>query len=99
MMLSASGRRGTTTSKSEAGKPWFRAAADELAVVAASDTHSGTIRSRGYRDMLSVEDNALLTQVGPGTLMGQLMRWYWQPVCSVDELAASPLRTKEIEIL
>src|SRR5439155_11034683 len=42
---------------------------------------------------------ALLTQVGPGTLMGQLMRWYWQPVCSVDELAASPFRTKEIEIL
>jgi 5,5'-dehydrodivanillate O-demethylase len=49
--------------------------------------------------MLSVEDNALLTRVGPGTPMGQLMRWYWQPVCAADELAASPFRTKEVEVL
>jgi len=31
--------------------------------------------------------------------MGQLMRHYWQPVCSVEELASSPFRTKEVEIL
>ena len=31
--------------------------------------------------MLSIEDNELLTRVGPGTPMGELMRHYWQPVC------------------
>ena len=30
--------------------------------------------------MLSVESNQALTQVGPGTPMGDLMRRYWQPV-------------------
>ncbi|HLQ32265.1 MAG TPA: aromatic ring-hydroxylating dioxygenase subunit alpha [Chloroflexota bacterium] len=49
--------------------------------------------------MLSIRDNELLTQVGPGMPMGQLMRYYWQPVCSVQDLAASPFRTKEVEIL
>ena len=49
--------------------------------------------------MLSVEENELLTQVGPGTPMGELMRCYWQPVCAVDELQGSPFRTKEVKIL
>jgi hypothetical protein len=39
--------------------------------------------------MLSVENNELLTKVGPGTPMGTLMRHYWQPVCAVDELLRS----------
>ncbi|MCL6564693.1 MAG: hypothetical protein K6U87_16990, partial [Firmicutes bacterium] len=29
--------------------------------------------------LLSAERNALLTQVGPGTPMGQLLRRYWWP--------------------
>ena len=29
--------------------------------------------------MLSKEDNATLTRVGPGTLMGNLLRRYWTP--------------------
>ena len=49
--------------------------------------------------MLSVENNELLTRVGPGTPMGMLMRHYWQPVCAVDELLRSPFRTKEVKIL
>lgn len=49
--------------------------------------------------MLSIEDNQLLTQVGSGTPMGDLMRRYWQPVCAADELAANPFRTKEVEVL
>ena len=36
--------------------------------------------------MLSVEENKLLTQVGPGTPMGNLMRRYWQPVLLSSEL-------------
>ncbi len=36
--------------------------------------------------MLSVQDNATLTRVGPGTAMGELMRRYWQPVLLSWEL-------------
>ena len=49
--------------------------------------------------MLSVEENELLTQVGPGTPMGTLLRYYWHPVCAADELLKSPFRTKEVKIL
>src|SRR5262249_6735266 len=49
--------------------------------------------------MLSIEDNKLLTEVGPGTPMGELMRRYWQPVCALDELLSSQFRTKELLIL
>jgi phenylpropionate dioxygenase-like ring-hydroxylating dioxygenase large terminal subunit len=37
--------------------------------------------------MLTCEDNALLTRVGPGTPLGQLMRHYWIPVVQSLELA------------
>ena len=30
--------------------------------------------------MISAEDNRLLTSVGPGTPMGEVMRRYWVPV-------------------
>ncbi|MFI5267639.1 MAG: Rieske 2Fe-2S domain-containing protein [Chloroflexota bacterium] len=36
--------------------------------------------------MLSVEDNELLTKVGPGRPMGQLMRQYWLPALLSSEL-------------
>ena len=49
--------------------------------------------------MLTVENNELLTRVGPDTPMGTLMRHYWQPVCAVDDLLRSPLRTKEVKVL
>src|ERR687892_619943 len=43
--------------------------------------------------MLSREENELLTQVGPGTPMGELMRRYWHPVAPVPELTdAQPTR-------
>ena len=47
--------------------------------------------------MLSVEDNELLSRVGPGTAMGDLMRQYWMPAIRSDELPAPdcpPLRVK-----
>ena len=34
--------------------------------------------------MLTAKDNALLTQVGPGTPMGDLMREFWDPRGPVD---------------
>ncbi len=42
--------------------------------------------------MLSKEDNALLTQVGPGTPMGELLRRYWMPIAAVEELEESPVK-------
>src|SRR3954453_4547773 len=35
--------------------------------------------------MLSTEDNELLTRVGPGTPMGELLRRYWTPALLVSE--------------
>jgi phthalate 4,5-dioxygenase oxygenase subunit len=47
--------------------------------------------------MLSNQDNELLSRVGPGTLMGDLMREYWLPAIRADELPAPdcpPLRVR-----
>ena len=37
--------------------------------------------------MLTQEQNDLLTRVGPGTKMGNLMRRYWQPIAASSEMA------------
>ncbi len=37
--------------------------------------------------MLSAEDNEILTRVGPGTPMGNLLRRYWLPACLTSEIA------------
>jgi phenylpropionate dioxygenase-like ring-hydroxylating dioxygenase large terminal subunit len=46
--------------------------------------------------MLSAEHNDILTRVGPGTPMGELMREYWIPACLPSELErdATPMRLK-----
>src|SRR5688500_7256460 len=47
--------------------------------------------------MLSKEDNELLTRVGPGTPMGELMRQYWILALISPELPendGSPLRVR-----
>src|SRR6476661_5963662 len=47
--------------------------------------------------MLSQEDNEILTRVGPGTLMGNLLRRYWTPACLSSELSGSasdPIRVR-----
>jgi 5,5'-dehydrodivanillate O-demethylase len=36
--------------------------------------------------MLTVEQNELMTRIGPGTRMGGLLRRYWQPVAALDEM-------------
>ena len=47
--------------------------------------------------MLTREQNERLTQVGPGTPMGELMRRYWHPVAAAGELDDRP--TKAVKIL
>ena len=47
--------------------------------------------------MLGKDDNELMCRVGPGTLMGTLMREYWLPAIRADELPAPdcpPLRVR-----
>jgi phenylpropionate dioxygenase-like ring-hydroxylating dioxygenase large terminal subunit len=48
--------------------------------------------------MLSAEKNALLTQVGPRTPMGELMRCYWLPCYASDDLVAGD-RPAEVRLL
>src|ERR1019366_508801 len=42
------------------------------------------------------EQNERLTQVGPGTPMGNLLRRYWQPVGAAIELDAEPVHAVRI---
>ncbi|HEY7465925.1 MAG TPA: Rieske 2Fe-2S domain-containing protein [Dehalococcoidia bacterium] len=47
--------------------------------------------------MLTPEDNEILTRVGPGTLMGNLLRRYWQPALlssEVPEPDSPPVRVR-----
>jgi 5,5'-dehydrodivanillate O-demethylase len=47
--------------------------------------------------MLSVEENELITRVGPGTPMGELMRRYWHPVAAAAQMVGR--WTKRVRIL
>jgi 5,5'-dehydrodivanillate O-demethylase len=47
--------------------------------------------------MLSERDNELLTRVGPGTPMGNLLRRYWHPVAVLEEM--TDRWTKRVKIL
>src|SRR6266852_2453277 len=46
--------------------------------------------------MLSAEENELLTRVGPGTPMGDLLRRFWLPALLTDEVAGdgAPMRMR-----
>lgn len=46
--------------------------------------------------MLTQEKNELLTRVGPGTSMGELLRRYWHPVAGVAELDAEPIKAMRL---
>ena len=46
--------------------------------------------------MLTVEQNKRLTQVGPGTPMGDLMRRYWHPIAAVPELDVNPVKSIKV---
>lgn len=47
--------------------------------------------------MLSKEENERLTQVGPGTPVGKLLRRYWHPIAASAEMARHP--TKSVKLL
>jgi phthalate 4,5-dioxygenase oxygenase subunit len=47
--------------------------------------------------VLSAEENALLTQTGPGTPGGAFMRRYWQPAALSKELGADPIHVRLLD--
>ena len=49
--------------------------------------------------MLSAEENELLTNVGPGTPMGELARRFWTPILLADELPAPDCAPVRVRIL
>src|SRR5262245_23163420 len=52
----------------------------------------GQGRGREETAMLTAQQNEALTQVGPGTGMGNLMRRYWHPVAARSNLNEHPLQ-------
>lgn len=44
--------------------------------------------------MLSAEENALFTKIGPGTKMGDVLRRYWHPIGVSERVTSKPLRVK-----
>src|SRR4051812_43479895 len=42
--------------------------------------------------MLPEEENKLLMETGPGTMMGELLRRYWMPIAAVAELDDNPIK-------
>lgn len=42
--------------------------------------------------MLSAEKNKLITQVGPGTPMGDYLRRYWMPIAGASEFDTTPVK-------
>jgi 5,5'-dehydrodivanillate O-demethylase len=47
--------------------------------------------------MLTAEQNEMMTRIGPGTKMGELMRRYWHPVAALSELKEK--WTKKVRLL
>ncbi|MBO9512536.1 MAG: aromatic ring-hydroxylating dioxygenase subunit alpha [Variovorax sp.] len=43
--------------------------------------------------MLTPEKNRQLTEVGPGTPMGEVLRRHWHPIAGIDELDRNPIKT------
>ena len=46
--------------------------------------------------MLTIEQNKRLTQVSPGTPMGELMRRYWHPIAAASELDVNPVKSIKV---
>ena len=48
------------------------------------------------RDVLSAEKNKIITQVGPGTPMGDYLRRYWHPIGGASELDTNPIKAMRL---
>ena len=57
---------------------------------------SGAVALPTVIPMLTAEQNDELTEVGPGTRMGDVLRRYWYPVAFARELAEFPVKRVEL---
>jgi 5,5'-dehydrodivanillate O-demethylase len=57
----------------------------------------GETTRRRKPDMLTADQNDMLTRVGPGTPAGNLLRRYWQPIAAASEMA--DCWTKRVRLL
>jgi phthalate 4,5-dioxygenase len=49
--------------------------------------------------VLSKEENELITRVGPGTVMGEMLRQYWVPACLASDLPAPDCDPIQVRLL
>src|SRR5262245_62248996 len=65
-----------------------------IAVAAPRDSNNNRGRSKttARQGVLSAEKNRVLTQVGPGTPMGELLRRYWMPIGGASQLEQEPIK-------
>src|SRR5690349_17041211 len=57
-----------------------------------NNNRQAATRQQARLGVLSPEKNRLLTQVGPGTPMGELLRRYWMPIGGASELDTNPIK-------
>jgi 5,5'-dehydrodivanillate O-demethylase len=70
---------------------------DDIVAVAQYNSLPGTKRPRGAENMLTTEQNEMLTRIGPGTPAGNLLRRYWQPIAAASEMGER--WTKRVRLL
>src|SRR4051794_21737967 len=67
--------------------------------IAANRLHRAAAWLRKELEVLTKDDNEILTRVGPGTPMGDLMRQYWMPSMMSSELPSPDCPPVRIRIL
>src|SRR5258705_4010520 len=78
-----------------AGRQWCEILARHHSALRSAEIPINSRRLRQNRrevSVLSAEKNRLLTQVGPGTPMGELLRRYWMPIGGASELDSNPIK-------
>lgn len=49
-------------------------------------------RSEPWEGLMDAHENERITAVGPGTMIGELLRRYWHPIGAVDNLFTTPVK-------
>ena len=73
------------------GRFWFHARGLASCPCEAARQHNA-VRPTPGGNVLTAARNDLLTRVGPGTPMGDLLRRYWQPIGGASELEKNPVK-------
>ena len=79
-------RRSPGTSPHSSRSAQWRWLITFTAIIMALAAFAPTMRAQ-ENAVLTKEQNDMLTRVGPGTPMGELLRRYWQPIAPAQELS------------